>query len=328
MRGIFLLFVSLVLLQAEVSELRIAKQYGLGALPFNVLDEFKLVQKHAKAAGLGDVKVTWATFGGGAATNDALLSGNIDINYNGIAPFVILWDKSKGKVKAIAAAGEIPIVLNTVNPNVKSIKDLTDSDRIALPAAKVSIQAILLQIETAKIYGIKNFDKFDHLTVTLKDPDAIVALTSKNPQITTHFTSEPFASIEQQNPNVRQLLTLESVLGKSYTAVVISTTEKFYKANPKTVKALVDALDEANRWIENNKEEAVRLYLKANNSKEPFELIYSILNRPNFKFTIKPTDITVFSDFLYETGTIKSKPTQKELFFEGALEEESGGGCG
>ncbi|MDR2636160.1 MAG: ABC transporter substrate-binding protein, partial [Campylobacteraceae bacterium] len=282
----------------------------------NVLDEFGLVQKHAKKAGLGDVKLTWATFGGGAATNDALLSGSIDINYNGIAPFVILWDKSKGKVKAISAIGEIPIILNTANPNVKSIKDFTESDKIALPAAKVSIQALLLQIETAKIYGIENYNKFDHLTVTLKDPDAIVSLTAKNSGITAHFTSEPFASIEQQNPNVRELLNLESVLGKSYTAVLISTTEKFYKANPKLVKALVSALDEANEWIANNKEDAVKLYLKVNNSHEPFDLIYKILNRPNFKFSTKPTDITVFSDFLYETGTIKTKPKQEDLFFD------------
>ncbi|MDR0579409.1 MAG: ABC transporter substrate-binding protein [Campylobacteraceae bacterium] len=320
MKRIFLLFALLVFLNielaAEVNELRIAKQYGLGALPFNVLDEFGLIQKHAKKAGLGDVKVTWATFGGGAATNDALLSGAIDINYNGIAPFVILWDKSKGRVKAISAIGEIPIILNTANPNVKSIKDFTDNDKIALPAAKVSIQALLLQIETAKIYGIKNFNKFDHLTVTLKDPDAIVALGTKNSGITTHFTSEPFASIEQQNPNVRELLNLKSVLGKSYTAVLISTTEKFYKENPKLVKALVSALDEANEWIANNKNEAVKLYLKANDSKEPFELIHSILSRPDFKFSTKATDITVFSDFLYETGTIKSKPKQEDLFFD------------
>ncbi|MDR3178008.1 MAG: hypothetical protein LBT96_03385, partial [Campylobacteraceae bacterium] len=97
---------------------------------------------------------------------------------------------------------------------------------------------------------------------------------------------------------------------------LISTTEKFYKENPKLVKALVNALDEANQWIENNKEEAVKLYLKANNSKEPFELIHSILNKPDFKFSTKATDITVFSDFLYETGTIKSKPKQEELFFD------------
>jgi NitT/TauT family transport system substrate-binding protein len=319
MRKIFLSFALLVFFGVEAfgeaKELRIAQQYGVLSLPFIVIDEFSLVQKYAKEAGLGDIKLTWATFGGGAATNDALLSGGVDINFNGIPPFVILWDKSKGKVKAISAIAEIPIVLNTVNPNVKTIRDFTDKDRIALPAAKVSIQAILLQIATAKEFGIKNYDKFDHLTVTLKSPDASVSLLAKNSEITAHFSSEPFTSIEQQNPNVHELLTLQSVLGKNYTGVLISTTEKFYNANPKLIKSLVKALGEANEWIENNKEEATKLYLKATKSKESFELIYGILNKPSLKFSTNATDITVFSDFLYETGAIKSKPKQEDLFF-------------
>ena len=50
---------------AEVKELVISKQYGISYLPLIILEEQKLIEKHAKKQGLGDVKVNWATFGGG-----------------------------------------------------------------------------------------------------------------------------------------------------------------------------------------------------------------------------------------------------------------------
>ena len=72
---------------AEVREVRIAKQFGLGYLPLVVAEERHLIEKQAKAAGLGDIKVTWATLGGGSATNDALLSGSVDFASSGVAPW-------------------------------------------------------------------------------------------------------------------------------------------------------------------------------------------------------------------------------------------------
>ena len=47
---------------AEQGELRIAKQYGLEYLTLMVMEDWKLLEKLAKDAGMGDFKVTWATF--------------------------------------------------------------------------------------------------------------------------------------------------------------------------------------------------------------------------------------------------------------------------
>ena len=64
--------------RAEANELRVAKQFGLGYLQFVMMDDMKLVEKHAKAAGLGDVKVSWNTFRSSDVMNDALISGTVD----------------------------------------------------------------------------------------------------------------------------------------------------------------------------------------------------------------------------------------------------------
>ena len=123
--------------RAEVKEVRLAKQYGLSYLSMIVMEEQKLIEKHAKKAGLGDIKVTWATFSSGSVMNDALLSNGVDFASGGVAPLLKIWDKTKGEVKGVAAIDTLPLYLNSNNPAVKSVKDLTDNDKIALPAVKV-----------------------------------------------------------------------------------------------------------------------------------------------------------------------------------------------
>ncbi|MDR0579412.1 MAG: ABC transporter substrate-binding protein [Campylobacteraceae bacterium] len=308
----------------ETKEIRISKQYGLGYLSFLVLEEFKIFEKNAKKAGLGDISVKWFTFAGGAATNEALLSGAIDFNANGVAPFLVLWNKTNGKVKALSAYDRSRYLLNTSNPNVKTLKDFTDNDKIALPAVKVSMQALILQMAAAKEFGIENYDKLDHLSVGLKHPDAFVALTSGKSEVTAHFASEPFSTAELEHKGVHTVVDSDDIVGKGFTTSIISATEKFYNENPKTVAVFLESITEANEWINTHSaKDVAKLYLKTTNSKEPVELIEKILlERADVKFTTKPTDITVFSDFLYKIGIIKSKPSQKELFFDEVFKDK------
>jgi NitT/TauT family transport system substrate-binding protein len=302
---------------AEKNSLVISKQYGLGYLPLIVAEEHKLIEKRAKADGLGDVKVEWATFGGGSTANDALLSGTADLVSGGVAPFVRLWDKTDGKVKALASLNDAPIVLVSGNPKVKSLKDLTDQDRIALPSVKVSVQALALQIAVAKEFGVKNFDKFDHLTVTLKHPDAYIALIGGKSEITGHIGLEPYSSLELEDPKLHKVFSSYDYFGGPHTTNLVWTSEAFYSKNPKLAKAIVAALDEADNWIKKNPKEATKLYLASYASKESPELIERILLK-ELNYQTKPLpNITVFSDFLYETGATKHKAKDwKELFFD------------
>ncbi|MDR2151374.1 MAG: ABC transporter substrate-binding protein [Helicobacteraceae bacterium] len=302
---------------AEKSSLVISKQYGLGYLPLIVAEEHKLIEKHAKSAGLGDVKIEWATFGGGSTANDALLSGTADLVSGGVAPFIRLWDKTEGKVKALASLNEAPIVFVTNNPKVKTLKDLSDKDRIALPSVKVSIQALTLQIAVAKEFGIKNYDKFDHLTVTLKHPDAYVALTSGKSEITGHIGLQPYSTLELQDPKLHKVYSSYDYFGGAHSTNIVWTTDTFYKANPKLARSIVAALNEADEWINKNPKEATAVYLASYKSKESPELTEQIL-REELNFQTKPLpNITIFSDFLFETGATKRKAKDwKELFFD------------
>lgn len=302
--------------RAEVKEVRLAKQYGLGYLPLIIMEEQKLVEKHAKAAGLGDIKVSWATLGGGGAVNDALLSGSVDYISSGVAPLIVLWDKSKGTVKGVSALISTPNYLNTNNPSVKTIRDFTDKDRIGLPTAKVSIQAIILQMAVAKEFGQENFSKLDKLTVTMKHPDAMAALLSGKSEITGHLTSPPFMFQELDDKRVRTVLNSYDVLGGPHTFNVITTTKAFHDGNPKTYAAVFAALEEAVTYINKNKRSAAEIYQKASKTKESLDDLVKEISQPSLSYTTTPQKISKFSDFMHKTGTIKTKPNSwKDLFF-------------
>lgn len=116
-------------------EIRIAEQFGIVYLLLNVVRDQHLIEKYGKQKGI-DIKVDWTQLSGGAAVNDALLSGSIDIAGAGVGPLLTIWDRTYGKqnVKAVASLGNFPYYLVSNNPKVKTIADFTDKDRIAVPA--------------------------------------------------------------------------------------------------------------------------------------------------------------------------------------------------
>ena len=145
---------------AQAPEIRFARQFSMGYLQFNLMQKHQLLEKHAKAAGIPEVKVTWATFNSPAAMNDALLSGSVDIVSGGVPGMLTIWARTRGTgnaVKGVAAFSSQPILLNTRNPRVESIADFTERDKIAVPAVKISVQAMMLQMAAAKQLGPGQF---------------------------------------------------------------------------------------------------------------------------------------------------------------------------
>lgn len=303
---------------AEVSEVKIAQQFGISYLPLMYMEHEKLLEKHAKAAGLGDVTVSWAKFAGGNVMNDALLSGSLHFASGGVGPLVTLWAKTRGNidVRGVSAMNAMPLYMNTRNPNVKSLKDLTEKDKIALPAVKVSIQAVTLQMAAEKEFGEGNHEMLDKLTVSMKHPDGMAALLSEASEITGHFTSPPFQYQELEKPGIRTLVNSFEVLGGPATFNLVWTTAKFRQENPKIYKAFMDGFNEAIEVINKDKRAAAQNYLKWAKDKSSVEDILKILNDPLVKFTTVPNNVTKYSDFLFKVGSIKVKPESwKDLFF-------------
>ena len=60
----------------------------------------------------------------------------------------------------------------------------SDKDRIAMPAVKVSIQAVTLQMAAEQEFGQGQHGRLDHLTVSMSHPDATAALLSGRSEVT------------------------------------------------------------------------------------------------------------------------------------------------
>lgn len=304
--------------KAEVSEVRVAKQLGISYLPLMYMENLGLLEKHAKAQGIADLKITWSTFTGGGPMNDALISGNLHFASGGVGPFATLWDRTRGSlgVKGVTAMNSMPLYLNTRNPNVKTIKDFTPKDKIALPSVKVSIQAVTLQMAAEQAFGEGNHGKLDALTVSMGHVDGMAALLSGAGEITAHFTSPPYQYQELAQPGIRRVLSSYEALGGPATFNVVWTTTKFREANPKVYKAFLAAFEEAIDLINKDKRAAAENYLKWSKEKDTVENIYKILNDPEIEYTTTPKNVMKYVDFLHKVGTLKAKPASwKEMFF-------------
>lgn len=303
--------------RAEMSEINVAQQYGIGYLPLMIMEDQKLIEKHAKAAGL-DVKVGWAKFAGGNVMNDALLSSSLQFASGGVGPLVTLWAKTRGNldVKAVSAINSMPLYLTTRNPDVKTLKDFTAKDKIALPAVKVSIQAVTLQMAAEKAFGEGQQYKLDPLTVSMSHPDAQTALLSGQSEITAHFGSPPFQYQQLERPGIHRVLNSYDVLGGPGTFNTVWTTSKFRSENPKLYAAFVAALDEATATINRDKRTAAETYLRLSKEKSSVESILKMINDPEIVFTTTPQNVMKYVDFMYKIGSIKVKADSwKDLFF-------------
>ena len=304
--------------RAEVTQVRIAQQFGITYLPLMYMEHQKLLEKHAKQEGLGDVKVTWTKFAGGNVMNDALLSGSLDFASGGVSPLITLWAKTRGNldVQGVCAMNTMPLYLNTRDPNVKSIKDFTDKDKIALPAVKVSFQAVNLQMAAAEAFGDKNYNKLDKLTVTLSHPDGMAALLSPASEVTAHFTAPPFQYQELEHPGVHTVLNSYKIVGGPHTFTVVWATGTFRKDNPKIYKAFLAAFEEAITEINRDKPAAAKNYIAWAHYKGPADLPLKVLDDPLVRFTTTPHKTTTYANFMYRIGSIKVKPKSwKDLFF-------------
>jgi len=222
--------------RAEAQELRLAKQFSMGYVQFNILEHRHLIEQHAKALGLGDIKVSWATFNGPNAMNDALVSGSVDVVSGGVPGLVTLWAKTRGtaqEVRGIAALSSQPFLLNTRNPNIKSVRDFGDADKIALPAVKVSVQAVTLEMAVAQVFGKENYAKLDHLTISLAPPDATIGLLSGGSEFNSAFSVPPFQNQQLAQPGIHTVLNSFDVLGGSHTFTVAWLSRQFHDQNPK-----------------------------------------------------------------------------------------------
>jgi len=304
--------------RAELAEITIAQQFGVSFLPLMLMERDGLIEKHAKAAGIA-VKTNWQKVAGPSVINDGLLSGNVHFGAVGAPSLVTLWSRTKSNVgvKGVAAMTSYPLYFVTRNPDLKSLKDLTSKDKIAVPSVKISTQAIVLQMAAADLFGQPNYQKFDELTVSLSHPDAMLALMNNTGGVNAHFATSPFYEQEMKIPGARVLTTSYDILGGRASALVVVTTTRFHEANPKLYTAFLAAQKEAIDAINNDKRKAAQDYLDiAQDRKNTVDDIFAVISDKDYAFTLLPEKVFKTAVFMGKVGTVKDPPAKwQDLFF-------------
>ncbi|KAA0969835.1 ABC transporter substrate-binding protein [Aureimonas fodinaquatilis] len=304
---------------AEVSTIRAAQQYGLSSLPLIIMEDQKLVEKHSEALG-SPVTVEWVQLGGPGAMNEAIVSGDLDFGSAGMPSLLTLWDRTKGtrrEVRGIGAVIEMPMDLMTTNPDVKSIADFKENDKIAVTTIKVSNQALLLQMAAAAEFGDENYEQLDPLTVSLPHPEATSMLLSGGGVITAHFSALPFQFAQAKADGVHTVTSSYDILGGPATNVAAFTTSQFRDANPNAYKAFVGALNEAAGIINADKRAAAETFKRVSNSQESVEDIQAMLDDPRVAITTTPRQTLKIAQFMHQIGRLKTDPQNvQDYFFE------------
>jgi len=302
---------------AEATQVRFARQLGLGYLQFYVMQEKQIVERRAERAGLGKVTTIYSGMGTPTAISDALLTGNADVIGVGLPIFLTLWDKTRANadVRGMMAMNRQPAFLNTRNPNIKSVRDFTENDRIALPAPKVSVQAIMLQMIAEKTLG--RFDALDRLTVGMSHPDGTAAMISGKLEITSHFTSAPFQYQQlEASPAIRKLLSSYEATDGPNTFSAVATAARWRDANPRLYKVVYESILEANDFIAANPREAAEIFIRIENARLPVAFVERLVTDPDFSYAPAPANVMKIYRFMHKVGALKTLPTRwQELFF-------------
>ncbi len=232
--------------EKEDQVIGIGEQYGIAYAPLNIMKELGILEKK-----LPGVKIEWKQFGGPTAIRESMLSGEVDFGFMGVGPVLIGIDNGmEWKYATGISSNEVAIV--TADPNIKTLKDFSSKDRIAILSPGCT-QHILLCMLAEEQLGDPH--ALDGQIVSMSHPDAMQALLSGT-EITAHIATPPYIQQEVQ-AGMSVMTTGEEIMGQPFTFISGVAMTDFYDNHRDWYDAFIQALDESIDYINNHMEECV-----------------------------------------------------------------------
>ncbi len=272
--------------------IRIAQQYSMQYAPVYVMKEMQLLEKE-----LPGVKLEWTKFGSGAAMNEALISGQLDLGFMGVPPALIAIDK--GADYRIACGISVPPSEVVVNPStgIESLEDINAEHKIAVPGVGSTQHIYLSMAAKEKFDDPKHFD---NNLVAMSHPDAYTALISGT-DVSAHFSNMPYIDLEIQE-GMKSIISAEDLGGG---ASIIGVSSKNLHDNEAAYNALMKALAKAIELINNGDEEAMKIISET--EKLDIETANRYVKWPGLKFTSDLYKVDELAEFMLEAGYLKNE---------------------
>lgn len=293
---------------AQTPAIKITRQPSIIYMPTYVMEQRHLVEAHAAALGAPPVLVEWLTFAGGGSATDAMLAGAIDVVNTGPGNLLLLWDRTRGGVKGIAASSALPLVLVTREARLKTLADYGPTDKIAVPTVRVSTQAVLLQIASATQFGPQDWAHMDGNEVQMSHPDAAVALGNPRHEVASHFSAPPFV-FQELRQGAHVVIGDHAIMGGPLTNSVSFATTKFAAANPKLIQAIKEATIEAADFIHDHPRDAIEIYRAGSGDRTPTDDLLAMMQTPGMDdYQAKPQGTFRTAQHMFRIGTLKTEP--------------------
>jgi NitT/TauT family transport system substrate-binding protein len=302
------------------------QQRGLLYLPVDLIVSGGILQKEASKLGLGQIEATATALSGPGSVLDAILSGAADYGTVALPSLLTIWEKTRGtanEVKAVGTVSNGAMTLYSINPNVKTIADFTDKDRIAVPTVRLSFNAMMLQMAAEQLWNDPH--RLDHLTVALGHPDAVAALSAGygKASVTAHIGVQPFTDRGLKIPGAHVITDSRKVFGGPLTQITLLASRQTKEKNPTLFQAVGNALEESIKVANADKRAAAVLWRDAQRAPDSVDDLLAQLNDPGFEFTSQPHRIAYFAAFLHRIGSMKAQVADwKELFWEPAHRQQ------
>lgn len=297
---------------AEDNTIRIAYQYGMAYAPMVVIQDQDLLTKHYGS----EVEADWQVMNSGAAINEAMTAGELDVACMGIAPFVT--GVSKGiEYKLFSAMSEQPMGLNTYREDITSLADFTAEDKIAL-VGYGSIQHIMLGMACEEVLG--DAHALDQNLMNMAHPDGMQALVSES--VAAHLTTAPYYNMELDEGKYHEIEEVADAFPDGCTIIVGAASNRLHDENPKMYEALAAAVREAIEYINDNPTETAELLREAEGVS--LEVMEGYLADERCNYAVAPQGVLEVAAFMERAEFAENVPTSYEEIYFADLIEEAG----
>jgi len=226
----------------------IADQFGLGYAPIQVMKANGFLEES-----LPGYEIEWVKMGNASAIREAMITGDLDIGFMGIPPFLIGVDNNT-PWKIFTGVSEAPLGLVSKNKEIVSLSDVQSTDQIILPQPG-SIQHILLQMASKKAFN--NAKKFDEQLLTMNHSDGLSAFTANN-ELNLHFTSPPYIFKELKLNESNLVLSSKEAFDGSFTFIV-GVGQATFLENQEMYEGFSKSLEKSINFINNDQENTIKL---------------------------------------------------------------------
>ncbi len=278
--------------------LTIAYQPSIGYAPLVVMKEMNLIEK----AFDGNLSIEWKLMNSGAEINEGLVSGSLDIGSMGV-PVAVTGVLAGSPYRIASGLSAQPYAIQTNQDRIKSLKDITDEDQIAI--VNINSQPhVLLAMACKSIFG--DARALDKNLVKLSNADGYTSIVSGS--VNCHMVISPFNFMEvrSKDASIHEIPISTDIWPNENTALVTVVRNDLHDNNKALYDAYISALNEAMDYCAKNKEDVAKMLSESYDASA--DEILEWMQDPRSSYSTELHGVMKMINFMVAEGFLEKGP--------------------